>query len=127
MFIVDQEVDGWGNSFLRRCCCGFSSPIPAGSSWTGVLRGLEVETDIAAYDCEKVVAMVRGESLQNVFGGSFRIVEISNVLPQSHCKDAISCTGDVSISNGTTERMLLSVRKSRDAGANGLVYEVRPL
>lgn len=93
----------------------------------GVLRGLKVETDIAAYDCEKVVAMVRGESLQNVFGGSFRIVEISNVLPQSHCKDAISCTGDVSISNGTTERMLLSVRKSRDAGANGLVYEVRPL
>lgn len=88
------------------------------------LKSMSVETDIAKYDCDMVSDRLDGESLQNVFGGKFRIVDISSAKLIKHDAREISCRARVTLSNGTEQTMRLSVRRVDD---DRIFYEARPL
>ena len=92
---------------------------------SSLLRSLSVETDISRYDCDQAAELVTGESLQNIFGGQFRIVAVSNLSQVSKTDRRIVCTGDIDLSNATSQRMRITVESGSSSAQ--VLYRVEPL
>lgn len=90
-----------------------------------VMRSVSLETDIARYDCAKVADLVKGTKVQNLFGAQFEVLDIRNVTPATKTDDKIACTADLDLSNATTQRMTIMVR--RGSSPSEIVYGVEPL
>lgn len=88
------------------------------------LKSFFAETDISKYDCDRVSELVKGESLQNIFGGRFKILDVKNATQVSKTDERIVCTGKVLLSNGTDDLMQMSVEK---AGDYEVLYRVEPM
>ena len=87
------------------------------------MKNINLSTDISQYECSDVVDLVKGEELQNAFGGKFKIVFIEDVKLISKNNNKIICSGDLKLSNGTNQIMKLSVTKNSN---NEIYYEVSP-
>lgn len=81
-------------------------------------------TDVTSYDCAKLANYFEGRNLQNVFGGSFKVLEITNVQKISRTDDRLRCHGTVLLSNGDKRRMSLQVYTSEK---DRTLYEIRPI
>lgn len=92
---------------------------------SSILGSLTVETNISQYDCEKAASLVTGESLQNVFGGQFRIIAVSDLKQVSATNKRIECTGVVDLSNGTSPRMRITVENG--SSSSEVRFSVEPL
>lgn len=88
-----------------------------------LLSGISVERDVAKYDCDKVAGLFKGEKLQNAFGGSFKIVKVSNTKQVSKTLTKITCTGMMDLSNGKTQEMRMTVEKS----GSDIMYRAEPV
>lgn len=98
----------------------------AGSKFlSSILGSFGVETDINKYDCQKVASLFKGEALQNAFGGSFKIIKVSSLKEVSKTSTMIVCTGEMSLSNGTSQQMRMSVEKGGDSSE--ILYRAEPL
>jgi hypothetical protein len=87
------------------------------------MKNINLSTDISQYECSDVVDLVKGEELQNAFGGKFKIVFIEDVKLISKNNNKIICSGNLKLSNGTNQIMKLSVTKNSDSE---IYYEVSP-
>ena len=90
---------------------------------SSLYKSLNLNTDISQYECSDVVDLIKGKELQNAFGARFKIVFIEDVKLISQNNNKIICSGDLKLSNGTNQRMKLSVSKSSD---NEIYYEISP-
>ena len=98
----------------------------AGSKFLSSIFGsFGVETDISKYDCQKVASLFKGESLQNAFGGSFKIIQVTSVKEISKTSTMIVCTGEMGLSNGTSQMMRMRVEKGEDTSE--ILYRAEPL
>ena len=88
-----------------------------------ILKKINLSTDISQYECSDVVDLVKGEELQNAFGGKFKILFIEDVKLISKNNNKIICSGKLKLSNGSDQIMKLSVTKNSDSE---IYYEVSP-
>ena len=89
-----------------------------------MLSDLFEPTDVTSYDCERLANYFEGRSLQNIFGGSFKVLEINDVQTISRTEDRLRCHGTVMLSNGSRRRMSMQVYKSEKGRT---LYEIRPI
>tara|TARA_B110000879_G_scaffold188460_1_gene251140 strand:- start:1329 stop:1679 length:351 start_codon:yes stop_codon:yes gene_type:complete len=87
------------------------------------IESINLNTDISQYECSDVVKLVKGEELQNAFGGRFKIIFVNDVELISKNEEKIICSGNLKLSNGTNQTMELSVTKTAE---NEIYYEVTP-
>lgn len=92
---------------------------------SSIFGSFGVETDIAKYDCQKVSSLFKVKPYKNAFGGSFRIITISSVKEVSKTNTMIVCTGEMGLSNGTTQIMRMSVEK--EMTLQRVLYRAEPL
>lgn len=92
---------------------------------SSIIGSFGVETDIAKYDCEKVAKLFRGESLQNAFGGKFKIIDITSLKQFSKTDTMIVCTGQMDLSNGTNQKMRMTVERKDESSQ--VLYRAEPI
>lgn len=81
------------------------------------LKDITAETDISKYTCDMMAARFEGETVQNMLGGTFRILEIDNIKQVKKTDAEIICRGRAYLSNGREQTMQLSGRNR-----NGKIY-----
>lgn len=70
--------------------------------------------------CDSLGKRIKGEKLQNAFGGSFEIISVTNIKTKSKDKSKISCTADAILSNGEA-RLTFDATKQADGD---VIYSV---
>ncbi|WP_156114484.1 hypothetical protein [Paracoccus sanguinis] len=90
-----------------------------------LFKRISTPADISSYSCDEVAELVTGKELQNALGGRFEIIEVTGLRQINKDGSSISCSGTVSLSNGTEQEMSMTVSKRGSSGQ--IRYEVRPL
>lgn len=89
------------------------------------MKSVWIETDIAKYDCDMAGTLIEGESLQNIFGGRFTVIQVSSLSEVTHTEEKIVCTATVDLSDGRAQQMRITVEKGANAGE--ILYRAEPI
>jgi hypothetical protein len=81
--------------------------------------------DVVSYTWEDIGEQVKGMELQNAFGAKFEVIRVRDFAQVSKTDEKVVCTANVSLGNGTTERMRISVEEGDSAME--VFYSVEPL
>lgn len=123
-----ESSSSGGSAFFRVVFAGaaiFLLFTDTGKAYlSSFLKTFTLETDVAKYDCDMVADLVKGERLQNVFGGTFSIVSISTPRQVSKTDDRIVCNANMDLSNGRSQSMRMTVEKGGSSGE--IRYRVEP-
>lgn len=96
-----------------------------GKILSSIIGSFGVEADIAQYDCDKVAELFRGENLQNLFGGTFKIISVTSLKQLSKTETMIVCTGQMDLSNGTRQEMRMTVENKDESSQ--ILYRAEPI
>lgn len=91
---------------------------------SNVLGSISVETDISAYDCKKLAGLFEGGDLQNAFGGKFKVISVTDLEEISRTDAMFSCRGTMSLGNGTTQDMTMTIENDGD---DQILYKAMPI
>ena len=69
------------------------------------------DKSISEIQCEELAKVARGQTLQNVFGTSFRVLKVSSVSKVSSTNTQLTCRAKVLLDTGDQRNMTIKVKE----------------